>query len=558
MSEAVVLYPREAGSGRGGDPVGAGEQGPGPDLARATAAMTLLTAVSRCTGLVRVLVVAAVLGTTFLGNTFQSANSVSNLVFELFAAGALQAAMIPTLVELFARGDDAEAARVAGSMLGLAVAVLAAVAAVGMVAAPWIMRALVVGVEAPEVRQAQVRLGTTLLWFFLPQVVLYAAGAVATGVLNARGRFALPVAAPIANNVVVVAACALFWRLRDGAAPGLDLTAGQTVVLGLGATTGVLALSAIPLVAVARTGLSLRPRLDLGHPGVRRILHRGGWAALFVVASQALLAVVLVLANGVEGGVVVHQLASTMFLVPHALFSVPVLTALFPSLARAAATGDALGFARSVAAGLGAIALVVLPAAAALVALAAPLTRVLLFGESAAASSSVAAALAAFAPGLAGYGAFVFLARAFDARGDTRTAAVIHLAVVALAAVAMLALAPAVDGPGRVVVLAAVHSGAYLLGAAVLGHELRATLSGERPGLGRPLAVGTLAAAAAGGAMWAGQQPFDGAGRLEATLVLVVAGALGAGVYLGVRTLLGGDRPSEVVAGLRRAGASGG
>ncbi len=58
--------------------------------------------------------------------------------------------------------------------------------------------------------------------------------------------------------------------------------------------------------------------------------------------------------------------------------------------------------------------------------------------------------------------------------------------------------------------------------------------------------------------MWAGQQPFDGAGRLEATLVLVVAGALGAGVYLGVRTLLGGGRPSEVVAGLRRAGASGG
>jgi putative peptidoglycan lipid II flippase len=520
--------------------------------------MTLLTLVSRLTGLVRVLVVAAVLGTTFLGNTFQSANSVSNLVFELFAAGALQAAMIPTLVELSARGDDAEAAHVAGSLLGLAIAVLGAVAAAGMVAAPWIMRALVAGVEAPDVRAAQVRLGTTLLWFFLPQVVLYAAGAVATGVLNAQGRFALPVAAPIANNVVVVAACAMFWRLRDGAPPGLDLTGAQTVVLGLGATLGVLALSAIPLVAVVRSGFSLRPRIDLAHPGVRRVLGRGGWAALFLVGTQALLGVVLVLANGVEGGVVVYQVAYTLFLVPHALFTMSVLTALFPSLARFAAAADPAGYARAVAAGLATIAFVVLPAAAALVALAGPLTRVLLFGESASAATSVAAALIAFAPGLAGYGAFVFLARALDARGDTRTAALVHLAVVAVAAAAMVVLAPAVDGSGRVVVLAGVHSGAYLVGAAVLGTRVGATLPPDRPAVARPLAVGAAAAVAAGGAMWGAQQPFDLTGRGSSVVAVAVAGGLGLAVYLGVRELLGADRPSQVVARLRRAEVPGG
>jgi putative peptidoglycan lipid II flippase len=520
--------------------------------------MTLLTLVSRLTGLVRVLVVAAVLGTTFLGNTFQSANGVSNLIFELFAAGALQAAMIPTLVELFARGDDAEAAQVAGSLLGLATAALGTVAAVGMVAAPWIMRALVAGVESPDVRAAQVRLGTTLLWFFLPQVVLYAAGAVATGVLNARGRFALPVAAPIANNVVVVAACAMFWRLRDGAPPGLDLTGAQTVVLGLGATLGVLALSAIPLVAVARSGFSLRPRLDVAHPGVRRVLRRGGWAALFLVGSQALLGVVLVLANGVEGGVVVYQVAYTLFLVPHALFTMSVLTALFPTLARLAAVADGAGYARALAAGLAAIAFVVLPATAALVALAGPLTRVLLFGESASSAASVAAALVAFAPGLAGYGAFVFLARSLDARGDTRTAALVHLAVVAVAAAAMVVLAPAVDGRERVVVLAAVHSGAYLVGAVVLAGRVGAALPHDRPTVLRPLAVAMAAAAAAGVAMWGAQQPFDLSARGTSALAVVVVGGLGLGVYLGVRELLGGDRPSEVVAGLRRAEVPGG
>ncbi len=525
------------------------------DLARATAGMTALTLVARLTGLVRVLVVAAVLGTTFLGNTFQSANSVSNLIFELFAAGALQAAMIPTLVELLARHDDAEAAHVAGSLLGLAAAVLAAVAGAGMLAAPWIMRVLVAGVESAEVRQAQIRLGTVLLWFFLPQVVLYAVGAVATGVLNARGRFALPVAAPIANNVVVVGACWLFWRLRDGVSPGLDLTGAQTAVLGLGTTLGVLALSAIPVVAVVRSGFSLRPRLDLAHAGVQRVLRRGGWAALFLVGTQVLLGVVLVLANGVEGGVVVYQVAYTLFLVPHALFAMPVLTALFPSLSRCAAAGDAARYARGVAAGLAAIGFLVLPAAAVLAALAGPLSRVVLFGESATAAAPVAAAVAAFAPGLFGYGTFVFLARALDARGDTRTPALVHLGVVALAALAMVSLAPAVDGAGRVVVLAAIHSLAYLSGAVVLGLRVWSWLPDDRPAVVRPLAIGAGAAAVAGAVMWAGQQRLAGAGRMGDAVVVAAVGAVGAGVYLGARALLGGTHPSHVVAGLRQAGA---
>ena len=81
--------------------------------------MSALTALSRITGFVRILVVAAVLGTTYLGNTYQSANSVPNLLFELFAAGALQAVLVPTLVHLLDRHLRGEAEHVAGSVLGL-------------------------------------------------------------------------------------------------------------------------------------------------------------------------------------------------------------------------------------------------------------------------------------------------------------------------------------------------------------------------------------------------------------------------------------------------------
>ena len=86
-------------------------------LARSTASMTVLTAVSRLTGFIRILVVAAVLGTTFLGNVYESANTVPNLLFELIAAGVLQAVLIPTLVAQLDRGDRAEAEHVAGSVL---------------------------------------------------------------------------------------------------------------------------------------------------------------------------------------------------------------------------------------------------------------------------------------------------------------------------------------------------------------------------------------------------------------------------------------------------------
>ena len=509
---------------------------------------------SRLTGVVRVLVIAAVLGTTFLGNTFQSANTVPNLVFELFAAGTLQAVMIPTLVERFDRGDEAGAEHLAGSLLGLALAVLGALAVVGMLAAPWVMRALVAGVESAEVRAAEVRLGTVLLWFFLPQVMLYAVGMVATATLNARRRFAAPVAAPIANNVVVVAMCGLFLVLRDGRAPGLDLSIAQTLVLGVGTTLGVLALSAIPVLAAIRCGTSLRPRLDVRHPDVRRVLGLGRWAGCYVAGTQLLVAVVLILANAVEGGVVAYQVAFTVFLVPHALLVLPVLTVLFPVLARHAGSGEMLAYARSLGAGLRVIVFLTLPAVAAMAALSQPLAQLLLFGESRGETAVVAGALVAFAPGLLGYGAFIFLTRALYALGDARTPALVHLGVVAAAGAVMVGAGAAVAGTGRVAALAGAHSGAYVLGAVVLGAQvLRRMPAGARPSLALPLLGGAVAAAAAGGATWAVQGWLSGSGPGRSLAAVAVAGAAGAVVYLGAQVVLTGTRPGTVV-GLLRAG----
>ena len=111
---------------------------------RAAAGMGAITAVSRALGLVRVLVVSAVLGVSFLGNAFQQANSVSNVLFELLAAGALSAVLVPAFVELLDREGHDRAEQVAGGVLGVALAGLGAVTVVGVVGAPWLAEVLTV------------------------------------------------------------------------------------------------------------------------------------------------------------------------------------------------------------------------------------------------------------------------------------------------------------------------------------------------------------------------------------------------------------------------------
>ena len=522
----------------------------GGDLARSTATMTVFTLLSRVTGVVRNVVVVAVLGVTFLGNTYQSANTVPNLLFELIAAGVLQAVLIPTLVDLYAEGADDEAEHVARSVLGLAGGALAVLAGVGFLAAPFVMRLLVSGVNDAHLRDQQIHLGTILLWFFLPQVVLYASNMVATGVLNARGHFAVPVIAPLLNNIVVTSSYLVFAWMRHGAAPSLDLSGGQTAVLGLGTTLGVIAFCALPVYAAVRAGVSMRPRFDWRHPGVRRIARLGGWAAVFLAATNALLLVVLVLANNVDGGVVAWNLGFTIFLLPHSLIGLPVLTALFPTMARHAGRDDD-AYHRTVASGVRAITYLVLPAAAAMLALSDGMARVLQFGNyHRHGVAIVAAAVAAFGPGLLGYSTYLFVARAHYARGDTRTPGLVNIGVVAGAAVAMVVSFALVDGDARIAVLAASHSAAFVVGAVVL-FKLTGTSATD---LGRSIAASLAAAAVAGGVMWAVGRPLAGPGRIHSLVELVVAGAVGLVVYTGVAAVLGGPRPRHVPALLRGHG----
>ena len=495
--------------------------------ARAAAGMGVITAVSRGLGFVRVLVVAAVLGTTYLGNAFQAANSVSNILFELLAAGALSAVLVPTFVSLLDDGRQEEAEAVAGGVLWVALVGLGAVSIVGVVAAPVLARALTVGVDA-DVAAEQRELVTYLLRFFVPQVVLYAAGTVATAVLHARRRFAVTAAAPIGNTAVMVAALVAFHAV---AAPdaGLSLTSGERALLVVAGTGGVAAFVGSLLFACAASGFRLRPRRVRGDARVHAVLRDSAWGVVLHSGAGILLAAAVVAGAAVPGGVVAYQVAWVFFLAPYGVLAQPIHTAILPELVAEARAGtDA--FAASLRWSLERMALLVVPVSAAMVVLAEPGMRAVAFGETGPEGARLlAAGVAALAVGLFPYGAFLLLARAAYALGDSRTPGVVSVVAGCAGAVVMATGAAFTDGVARVAVLGAGHSAAQVLAAAVLaGHVSRRIGHRLWPGgLGRVVVVSGAAATAA----WLGVRALiDGRhGRMTdavAVLVAVVVGAV--------------------------------
>src|SRR5918999_4335737 len=130
----------------------AGATQPGASLARGAAVISIATAVSRLTGFLRVVVVAGALGRTYLANTYQSANTAPNLVFELMAAGVLTSVFVPTFVEHLISGQRADSWRAANALTSVALVALSLLAAILALCAPVVMRLLTVGVEEPSLR----------------------------------------------------------------------------------------------------------------------------------------------------------------------------------------------------------------------------------------------------------------------------------------------------------------------------------------------------------------------------------------------------------------------
>lgn len=516
--------------------------GPQPDvatqsLARPAAVMAVGTALSRITGLGRTIALVGALGVTEsrLADSYNLANTVPFVVYELVLGGVLSSVFVPVMVEQLRTRDHASAWGAVSALVGTASLALVTVSALTALTAPWIIDLLTLRVPAAAAADQQ-ELASFFLMLFAPQIALLGFSAIAAALLHAHGRFGPPMFLPILNNLVVIGALLAFAVLVSGVATNRSVADStfQKLLLTLGTTAGFVAMFLGYLPFLRRLPGRLRPRVDFRHPLVRRSVRLAGWTLFYVGFNTVGWAVSAALANQVQGGPTAYYTAFAFFQLPIGIAAVSVMTALLPKLSAHHVDGDMPAFRARLADGIRMNALLMLPATAGFVVLAQPLAEVLLEHGVAGQQSTelLADVLAMFSLGLLPFAAFLLLIRAFYSLQDTRTPALINL----VGTGSTIGLDFVLIGPLGVPGLALAHSLGFLIGSAVAALVLRRRV-GEL-GLRRTLretakvltAAGLAATVMAGvSATLAGELE---AGTLRSLAQLVAAGGLGAAGFL--------------------------
>ena len=381
------------------------------------------TLVSRFTGVLRGITIAAVLGATFFANTFQFTNSLPNLVFYGLLAGSMfSSLLVPALVGHIDSGDRPAAARTADGLLGMAMLGMLAIVPLAAVATPWLLRLGSAGAADSAAASSQVHVGAVLVLLLLPQVPLYAIVGTATAVMNAHRRFALPAAAPAIENLGTIAVLGVVAVLYAPVAAEQSVPLSLILLLGLGTTGAVMLHASVQWWGARRVGIALLPKAGWHDPQVRATIRRALPALAQAALAALLLGALSLAADRVPGGVVAFQLAANFYFLPIALAASPVALSLVPRLSRMTAPGQAAMFRDTYLRGLAFACFFAVPAATAYLVLSGPIAGGIGFGAFGAADGRdlISAALGGLAPAIVGETLFLVTTYACYARKDTR------------------------------------------------------------------------------------------------------------------------------------------
>ncbi len=411
----------------------------GPSTVMATG-----TVVSRITGIARDIALAAALGFYLVSDAYSLGNSLPTIIYILVVGGALNAVFIPQLVRRMEKDDDGGNAY-ADRLITLTGSVLLGLSILAVVAAPWIVD-LYTPADYP---QSQYDLAVAFARLCLPQIFFYGAYTMLSQVLNARGTFGAPMFAPIANNVVAITTFVLFIIVAGtSAAADGALTTGRVLLLGIGTTAGVVVQAAILVPVLGRAGYRWRPRFDWKGQGLGKAAKLAGWTVGLVLVNQITYIVITRLAaqanvdaaasGATAAGITTYQKAHLVFMLPHSVITISIVTALLPALSRLAHEGKLKEVGEDVAGAMRLVAALVVPIAALLFVLGSDVS-VLLFGYGAATTDQAAVmgdVVSIFMIGLVPFTLFYVLLRGFYAMEDTRTPFVVTV----IFSVIMLAL----------------------------------------------------------------------------------------------------------------------
>jgi putative peptidoglycan lipid II flippase len=523
-------------------------------ILRAVLSMSALNALSRATGYLRAMVMAAVLGTGAVANAYGVSNGIANLIYELFLGGILYSAFVPLLIERMTKHGEEDARHLTNAILTVVLPLLAAVAVLGIVFAEPLVDLMTrfqpsTGLSeegaqlSPEEAQRAAELSVFFFRFFVVYIVFFGLLSVLTGVLNAHRRFFLPAFTPVLNNLITMAlflGYALFAPDNPEAALYL-----------LAATTLSVALMALVLVPSAWR-LGYRPRPDFGHPALLPAARLALPVLVFTAGSLGVQYVGGTLLASSFAAVPQLYFAFTVFSLPYGIFVVAIETATMPELSERHASGDEEGYRDTLSFGLRTMAFIIVPSSVGLVALATPIVGLLYergeFGPQD--TDLVANILAAYSVGLLAYAGYFLLVRAFYSRQNTRMPALLNICLFGLYAPVAYALSSAVGVVGLALALSAVNAVFALLCLAAMRWKI-GQIGGRRllRSLTRILVAGAIMYTVA----WGGVALLgNGTGLLDRALILTGVGGASLAVYLGVAYLLGAEELKSVVALVRR------
>ncbi|HYB23408.1 MAG TPA: murein biosynthesis integral membrane protein MurJ [Solirubrobacteraceae bacterium] len=357
-AEAFAEEPVVPGGGRGSGTGG---------VARNTAIFSVLTGLSRIVGLLREIVFASYFGTTAPASAYSIASQVPNFVANLFAQSALSAAFVPVFTDLLQKGRRHEAIRLASTLFWLLLIGAGAITALFILGAGVVMP-LFIGSKLAHEHVIPLTVGLSRVMF--PIVLLLALNGLLVGVLQSYEHFTVPALSPAVWNAVIIVLLVVLAPHFHGDDKIYAFS------IGILAATGVQL--AMAFGALGRIDFRLAVHIDWHDPRIRQV---------FLLMLPVALGLGIVnldqLINTVFGSKVSAEApraidnAFRVYMLPQGVFSVAVSTVLFPTLSRMASNRDPAAMRRAVGKGMRQINLLLIPAAAFMIALPAPIVRVL-------------------------------------------------------------------------------------------------------------------------------------------------------------------------------------
>jgi len=440
-------------------------------LLRASSVMAVGTIASRVTGLIRNLLLVALLGTAILGDTYNVANTMPNILYNLLIGGALTAVFVPQIVRSL-RDSDQGAAFIS-RLFTVTITFLLLLTALGIALAP-----IIVNLYAPEFsNRPEFDITVSFMRYCLPQIFFLGLFALLGQIANAKGKFGPMMWAPVINNLIAILLFSWFLVNRQDLSLG-NISQTDITWLGLGTTAGYLAQALILLPVVIKSGVKLTLRFDWHNSQIIKSFRLAIWSFLYAMISQVSYLVTVSIATSaavktqVSGdstgvGFTPYSNAYLILILPHSIITVSVVTALLPRLSNYVLDKKHEELTTSLTKAIRLIGIFTVPAALLFLAFGQLVANTLYFGISDNDANYLGLTLSAFAIGLIPVSINLVLLRGLNAFENLKSQVIGNLIMNLVSVVLSYLIAVWLDPKWVTVGLAAIFTLHYFIGAGI-------------------------------------------------------------------------------------------